>query len=100
MNCFTLNYTSTPTGYTYKSSKLWTKVDENEGTMYFTLLTRQFLIQGLKERKGQKRIDENPVGLNSYNVPFYNVKQEGLDIKKKLVIIESQPSRNLIICNQ
>ena len=77
-----------------------TKAGRNEGAMYFTLLTRQFLIQGLRERKGQQRIDENPVGLNSYNVPFYNVKQEGLDIKNKLVIIESQPSRNLLICNQ
>ena len=76
---------------------MWSKVQEATGTMYFTLLTRQFLIQGLKERKGQAIIDENPVGPNSYNLPFYNVKQEGLDRRKRLVIATSPSSGNLEI---
>lgn len=84
-------------GQEFRSRKMWTKVQEAKGTMYFTLLTRQFLIQGLKERKGQARIDENPVGPNSYNLPFYNVKQEDMDRRKRLVIATSPSSGNLEI---
>ena len=52
------------------------------------VLTRKFLIEGLRNREGQQRIDKNPVNSRSYNVVFYNKEQEGLDRKKRLVIAD------------
>jgi len=65
-------------GDSYKSHKMWAKLEGSGGKGFLTVLTREFLWEDLRKEKGGRRIDENPVNANSYNVPFHNAKQEGL----------------------
>jgi len=85
-----------------KSHKLWTKAQtvREEQHLYLTVLTRQFLIQGLNSRDGKKRIDNNPVGANTYNVAIYNEKQEGLHKMKRILITNSHCLGKLEVCYQ
>jgi len=73
-------------GHSYKSHKLWAKLEASGGKSFLTVLTREFLWEDLRTEEGQKRIDENEVNRNSYNVPFHNARQEGLHNQKKIII--------------
>ena len=88
-------------GGQYSSRKLWSRVQDCQADpMFLTLLTRQFLIEGVMEREGQQRIDNNSVNSRSYNVAFYNQKQKGLKSRKKLVIMKSPLSGRLEVYHQ
>jgi len=65
-------------GESYKSHKMWAKLEGSGGEGFLTVLTREFLWEDVLKEKGGRRIDEQPVNANSYNVPFHNSKQEAL----------------------
>ena len=65
---------------------MWAKLEASGGKGFLTVLTREFLWEDLRTEEGQKRIDENAVNRNSYNVPFHNARQEGLHNQKKIII--------------
>jgi len=65
-------------GKSYKSHKMWAKLEGSGGKGFLTVLTREFLWEDVRKEKGGRRIDENPVNANSYNVPFHNSKHEAL----------------------
>ena len=92
-------------GQSYKSHKMWSKLGSSGGKAFLTVLTREFLFEDLKTVQGHKRIDDNAVNVcrsiidqynlkylqvngNTYNVPFYNEKQEGLHNQKKLTVVK------------
>ena len=68
---------------------MWTKLEASGGKGYLTVLTKEFLWEDVLRGgdHGHKRIVENEVNKNSYNVPFHNAKQEGLHNQKKITIV-------------
>jgi len=90
-------------GRQYKSHKLWMKVHTamEEQHLYLTVLTRQFLIQGLVgNKKDRERIDNNPVSGNTYNVAIYNEKQHGLYKMKRILLTNSKSGPLIQVCYQ
>jgi len=90
-------------GRQYKSHKLWVKVQAamEDQHLYLTVLTRQFLIQGIHgTREDRKRIDNNPVSGSTYNVPVYNEKQYGLCNMKRILLTNSKSGPLIQVCYQ
>ena len=68
---------------------MWTKLEGSRGKGLLTVLTQEFLFEDVVKggEQGHKRIVDNEVNKNSYNVPFHNAKQEGLHNQKKITIV-------------
>jgi hypothetical protein len=71
-------------GGRYRSHKVWQRVQTAGGSCCLTVLTKQFLLQGILG--DSQRIDNNDVTSRTYNVPFYNKWEHKLDTRKKLII--------------
>eukprot|EP00092_Neocalanus_flemingeri_P029163 GFUD01031653.1.p1 GENE.GFUD01031653.1~~GFUD01031653.1.p1 ORF type:complete len:200 (-),score=49.54 GFUD01031653.1:2-601(-) len=74
-------------GQCFRSQKIKQKISTGN-LLYLTILTRQFLIQDSlsNNAEGHSRIDDFPVGRNSYNVPLYNVRLKNLEDARGLSI--------------
>ena len=74
-------------GGSYKSHKMWEKLQTSGGKGFLTVLTREFLWEDVRRGgNGHDRIVESDVNSNSYNVPFHNAKQEGLHNRKEIIV--------------
>jgi len=74
-------------GQCYRSEKLQQKITSGK-LLFLTILTRQFLIQDSLslDPTAQSRIDDFPVGRNSYNVPLYNIRLKNLEETRGLTV--------------
>jgi len=75
-----MGFKQVPPEHCYRSKKLKQKIKTGD-LLYFTILTRKFLIQDSLSNKaeGHARIDDFQVSGNSYNVPLYNVRLKNLE---------------------
>ena len=74
-------------GGSYKSHKMWEKLQTSGGKGFLTVLTREFLWEDVRRGgDGHDRIVESDVNSNSYNVPFHNAKLEGLHNRKEIIV--------------
>jgi len=74
-------------GQCFRSEKIQQKISSGK-LLYLTIMTRQFLIQDSLSNNpiGHSRIDDFPVGRNSYNVPLYNIRLKNLEDARGLSI--------------
>ena len=87
-------------GQSYKSHKMWKKLKGSGGTAHLSVLTQQFLIEGVLTDKGQERLDNNPVTPKTYNVSFYNKKLGGLTKKRKITIATNKFGEHKVSCKK